>query len=124
MQEFGVEEGEGILERVGLGARDGAFDGRGVEAVRDEARDKKVDCIFEAAGVVAGVREKQAFLGCIGIFINGGRVIAHRKVNFVLRFELGAHFAIEVRGFEEFAQLWRTREDDFMIFGYHALDDD
>ena len=59
VEEFGVEEGEGVFEGVGFWARDCAFDGGCVEAVRDEAGDEEVDGVFETAGIVAGVLKEE-----------------------------------------------------------------
>ena len=121
VEELGVEEGEGILEGVGLGTRDGALDRCGVEAVGDKARDEEVDGVFETASVIARVGEEEALFGRVGCFIDGARVVAYGEVDFVLGFELGAHFAVEVGIFEEFTELRRGRKDNFVIFRNHAL---
>lgn len=63
LQQLGVKERQGLLERIRLGSRDSPFDRSGIEAMGDESRNQEVDCIFQTTSVVARVAKYNTVLG-------------------------------------------------------------
>ena len=107
LEQFRVEKGQRLFERVGLGTGDRTLDRSGIKSVGDKSRDQEVDGIFQSTCIVPSVSKHDAILGRSGrvrALLLGGRLVDtrfHRCVHFILFLQLGTDIVTEVGRFEK-----------------------
>ena len=126
LQQLGVEERQGLFERVGLGAWDGPFDCRRVQSMGHQAGDQEVDGVLESTSVVSGVTQHHTIFGSgrgrdRAPFGSGGiSVDIHGGVNFILLLQFRADVLAKISRLEELPQLGGALEEQLVTLWDHS----
>lgn len=123
LKQLRLEERHVVLKGVRLGARDSTLHLSRFQTAGDEGKQKEVNGIFEATGIVASVAEHQLLDNDLLVTLQFRPRLTQGNVDFVLVSELLSSVEKELLRPDKGAELLGGLELQLMSFRYHALMD-
>jgi hypothetical protein len=121
LEQLGLEEGQGVFKRVGLGAWEVTTDSVGVQSVHDKVVDQEVKGVLQSTSVVASEVEVKR-LDCLLLALNSfGHGVLKASVNNVLSLELVQDLSLELGRAHVLGKLGSGRERELVSFWDHTL---